>query len=200
MQLLQLFFLCCSYLACLLYRSMSLFFFICFFSLLLSWYAFLGVGQRGVVVYHGLVWVRAAVVRPAERAAETPALCAPSRRSVSNHGNHFMYQDQSASIQQGPKMIRQNHAMLKNYTCPPSLHLKLEVKLLHICTFCSLLDSVCFNIFAATKQECLYSDTKHCKHIHVELQIFLRLKIPHMVQLGQEAVFSWPCFFLPHLT
>lgn len=94
---------------------MSLLFFICFFSLLLSWYVFLGVGQRGVVVYHGLVWVRAAVVRPVERAAETPALCAPSRRSVSNHGNHFIYQDQSASIQQGPKMIRQNHAMLKNY-------------------------------------------------------------------------------------
>lgn len=107
------------------------------FSLLLSWYVFLGVGQRGVVVYHGLVWVRAAVVRPAERAAETPALCAPSRRSVSNHGSHFIYQDQSASIQQGPKMTRQNHAMLKTDTCLPSRHLKLEVKLLHTLLFAS---------------------------------------------------------------
>lgn len=109
-----------------------------FFSLLLSWYVFLGVGQRGVVVYHGLVWVRAAVVRPAERAAETPALCAPSRRSVSNHGNHFIYQDQSASTHHGPKIIRQNHAMLKSDTCPPSFHLKWEVELLYIMLFAGL--------------------------------------------------------------
>lgn len=46
---------------------------------------FLGWGQHGVVVYQGLAWVRAAVVRPVERAAETPALCAPSRRLVSSH-------------------------------------------------------------------------------------------------------------------
>ncbi len=110
MEFVQLFFLCCSYLACLLYLSVSLFFFICFFSLLLSWYVFLGVGQRGVVVYHGLVWVRAAVVRPVERAAETPALCAPSRRSVSNHGNHFIYQDQSVSIQLRHEIIKSYHA------------------------------------------------------------------------------------------
>lgn len=73
------------------------------YALFLVCFPILGVGQRGVVVFHVLAWVRAAVARPVERAAETPALCAPSRHSVSSHSNHFMYPDQSALTQQWPR-------------------------------------------------------------------------------------------------
>lgn len=94
---------CVSYIFNLWYFSIFafLFFYIFFlYPFFLVCFPILGVGQRGVVVFHVLAWVRAAVARPVERAAETPALCAPSRHWVSSHGNHLIYRDQSALTQQ----------------------------------------------------------------------------------------------------
>lgn len=157
-----------------------------FFSLLFSLCFLLGVGQRGVVVYHGLAWVRAAVVRPVERAAETPALCAPSRRSVSNHGNHFIYQDQSASTQKGHKRSGKIMRCWKMKSDMPSFA-SFETGSQAFAHF-----ALCWTQFASK-----LPNTNVCAALlaHIVLRIYLGLKIPHMVQPGQEAFFSWPCFF-----
>lgn len=63
--------------------------------------SFLGVGQLGVVVYHDLVWVRAAVAKPVEKAAETPAQCAPSRHLVSSHGKRYIQWNQLSTYSCG---------------------------------------------------------------------------------------------------